>query len=250
MARNNVPESHRDALEYREIIRRLRAREQRPFRIPELNEDPSADSQCNIWMLADGRLRWRDHLGVVRQATAAVTGSSTSAVTLPVADDPQEYVNEYVGTWTASYFNDGTERDTDDLFFGAEDSVSGVQHSQVGFDYTVIAADLAGAEVVRVELFLGLLNALGDQVNVFVGTHNNITAPATWSAVAYKVSTKLWSRGGHWHTISNSIGEGLRDGTIKGIVLDPRNDNTGYYGQAAGLTSSGQPPTLRITYVV
>lgn len=250
MGMNNVPEAHRDSIEWRDLLNRVRAIEQRPFHVPELDDDPDPDGQTNLWMLSDGRLRWRDHQGDVWQATGAVTGATTSSDPLPVDPDPNQFVNEYEASWTASYLSTGVQVTTDELRHGSL-SGSGAEHSMFGLDYVGIAGDLLGAEVVRTELFLNVLVANSPTVAISIGTHDNTGAPVTWdNVVAYKISSKTWPRGGFgWNVISNSIAEAIRDGTATGIILDPRSDNTGYYASVAGITGVGYLPVLRVTYV-
>ncbi len=89
--------------------------------------------------------------------------------------------------------------------------------------------------------------------SVVVGYHNSTasSAPATYPGGTESVNTFTgWAKGAtKTVTLSNSIGNALRDDTAEGIVIGP-GDSTSktYYGYFQGGASSSSRPKLTITY--
>ncbi len=95
------------------------------------------------------------------------------------------------------------------------------------FPVSTIKADLAGAQINSVELYLKRLNTSHGETNCYtcIKMHNYSSAPTRWDdgpdSGAADSGTPTFTRGQEkWVTLLNSVGEGLRDGTIKGLCLD------------------------------
>jgi len=247
MPANNIPPQHQDVVEWRELQETIRAVQTKPFALPVVDEDPSVDSKCNLWMMYDGRVRGRNpNTGAVFQLATTTPGSSTSSPASPVDHAPESYNAEYVTTGVQTYDAAGNPVSGD---YG---QMGNGYRSMLFFDYAAIAADLAGSQISRTELLVTVLdgfNTVG--VPLVVGTHDNTTVPATLSGVVdYGLSEKSYTINyPSYQTISAKVAIGMRDGTVTGIVLDPRSDNPNYYGVIAGLGTNGQPPTLRVSYL-
>lgn len=252
MARNNVPDEHREYQEWRDLLRRVRALEQRQPNVPILDTDPPADSPLNFWLMTDGRLRYRLENGTIKEVGSAdPTGGAAPPVVVEATT--QTYRKTYHATWSRSFQGDGSVRSTSSMYFGYYPSgYNGRQKSMFGLPYSDIQTDLAGASIKKVEIFLDMIHSYSHAgVTVYFGGHSNAGAPGSWSNVDYtRRDSGRWPKvGSEWRTVSNSIGADLRSGAIRGIVLDPRSDSIGLYGYAAGFSGQGSKPAVRITYV-
>lgn len=69
MPRSNLSPAHRALIADRAVERRVAALERRTPVVPVLNDDPPADSRCNLWVVGS-QLRYRDADGIVRRVTA------------------------------------------------------------------------------------------------------------------------------------------------------------------------------------
>ena len=156
------------------------------------------------------------------------------------------------------YWNNGSQdnqKDTADcLIHGTwSGGLSNARRSLLWFD-SAIQSDLAGATIDKVEIYLhresGSHGSSGAG-NVFIKTHNYSSKPSTWNGSdtgAADSGTPTLKRGaGAWFTLLNSVGTGLRDGTVRGIALDADN-STSITNYIRFNRTGSYPPKLRITY--
>jgi hypothetical protein len=166
---------------------------------------------------------------------------------------PTQKVKTYSCTGSASYQGDGDKRaGVAEAYQGQYSATNGNQFSWLLFDYATIAADLTGATISKVELYLNnnhwYNNSGGTAV---IGYHNSATLPdpATYPSGTDDITQVAFTLGqAKWVTISNTIGTAFKNGTAKGIMLGkgPSTSKT-YYGYFAGNGQSGEPQ-LKITY--
>jgi hypothetical protein len=234
----------------------------RPFRIPVLDADPSTDDPVNIWMFSDGRIRARyrntaNTAWVIREWVSTAPGSSTSATAKPaLAAAPQTQQKRYAATWSMPYVGAGSQR-TDSvtsLFYGNASDGYGRQRSLVGFDYTTAGTDLASSTIKAVWLELQTLGA-GDSArgsDVYLGIHNFTAVQATWAgggiprSMIYRVH--LGAAEKVLVQLPLEFATALRDGWGKGIALEVPSDSLEFYGYAAGVGSGYDLPTLVVEY--
>lgn len=138
--------------------------------------------------------------------------------------------------------------------YGAPDSNNydwGRQKSMAGFDWRNIQAELAGARIEKVEIYLHNQHfwyfAGG---RAFIGQHNSATAPNTFSQSKYGIANIAFSGRGQaqWITLPNSFAEDLKAGRAKGFTLYRNSDELSYYGYWYGKGSGWRQPKIRITY--
>lgn len=226
---------------------------QRPFYLPVLNADPAVD-EGNIWLLEDGRLRVRNAAGVIKEyAPVGSAGSSSSGTAKPAAPAAtRTYTGTWGATWTQSYRSSGAQRSEPELYYGNGDSFNGTTKALIGFPASTIAAALAGSTVVKCEIYFhNLYSWWNSGSNVRFGIHNNVSKPSTYGgSVRTNVNQIAYGRPqAKWAPISTEFGVRFRDGTGKGVLIDQQTSDHAYYGFGAGLTGSGNPPMIRITYV-
>ncbi len=170
----------------------------------------------------------------------------------------QQYVSSYPAIWSRSYNGSGNAN----TFGGATRAYqgnigdgNGNRRSMIGFDYTTIQADLAGATIdgAYVTLYFPhwYYNAGGTAI---IGTHNSNSnpGPATFSGTTNLVQSAGWPKPGlRQVSLGTAIGQAFRDNTAKGLVLGPGQggDPLTYYGYAAGFGATN-PPVLTIVYTV
>lgn len=255
--RYNTPEE-RFAAEIAALQAAIRDLQQRPFRIPILDADPSPDYPGNAWMLNDGRLHIRNADGVIKEFTPVTsTGGSTGGGTEkpPPAPVTKTYTTEWTATWSQTYKGNGAQRtDNNHLYYGNGDSYNDRQHGVFGFNSASISSALSGATIKKVEIFLYNGHAwYNNGADIYLSAHNNTSAPGSYGSVnitasrIYKVHYGKPEQG--WRTITNQFGTMFRSGSAKGMVLDPPGDSNQYYGWAGGVGDSYPAPKLRITYV-
>jgi hypothetical protein len=168
---------------------------------------------------------------------------------------PATYTKSYSATWTGSYQSDGDRRNSNgDMYQGYYSSTNGNQKSVIGFNNSQIQSDLSGATINSIKLTMKnkhfYYNSGG---SVVVGYHNSTasSAPASYPGGTESVNTFTgWAKGAtKTVTLSNSIGNALRDDTAEGIIIGPGDStNKIYYGYFQGGASSSSRPKLTITY--
>lgn len=166
----------------------------------------------------------------------------------------QKYTKTWEANWSQTYRESGTKR-TDyrgDMICQGEYLADpwGLMRSLAGFNDASIRAELAGARIDDVKLYLKnehwYYYAGGTAI---IGYHNHASEPTNFSHSVYKAkSQKFTSRGqALWIDMPNALGEGLRDNRYKGISIFANSTSMEYYGVFYGAHTSYKPK-LKITY--
>jgi len=163
----------------------------------------------------------------------------------------REFVSVYPVEWSRTW--DSTGSSTGFMYQGYHSSgAGGYEWSKFGFDSTQIQADLAGATITKVELYLKNAHSYWSSgLNLMLGWHNDAFDGATsrttgnWNSLSSEWFNKYQ---GKWVTLNNSVGNQLRDGTMAGFTLgSPYSGSNNTYGYFDGAYNV-YPPQLRITY--
>ncbi len=243
-----------------EIRRMAEEANRKQLTIPVLNTDPPETDACNIWLLADGRLRSR-HLNPAGSAwvyrewvsTAAGPAGSAAAPAAPptVAVTRQD---SWPAIWTQSYRQAGSQR-TDAgatrLYYGSSgDSFNGQNRSLIGFDYAAIATALAGSTVNSVSLTMTNLHTYWNAgSDVWFGVHNFNSKPANWTGgLPRQVKQRFVQAQTRTVGMPLNFATAIRDGSGKGISIEAPNSSRDFYGYAAGVGSGSPVPVLTINY--
>ncbi len=125
------------------------------------------------------------------------------------------------------------------------------RRSLMFFPLSSIKNDLEGAQIESVSLYLKRHDTVHGEANCYtcIKTHNYSTPPTRWEngtdSGAADSGTPTFARGeGKWVDLLSTVGEKLRDGSIKGICLDADSDYTlSRYGRFERSSVK-----LRITY--
>lgn len=125
------------------------------------------------------------------------------------------------------------------------------RRSLMFFPVSTVKSDLKDAQIVSVRLYLKRLDTTHgeEDCHTCIKTHNYSSAPSRWEngtdSGNADSGTPTFARGeGKWVDLLNSVGEGLRDGSIKGLCLDADSDYTlSRYGRFERSSVK-----LRITY--
>lgn len=132
-------------------------------------------------------------------------------------------------------------------------SLGNARRSLLWFD-SAIAADLQGATIKKVELYLYRENSshgTSGAASIYIKTHDYSTKPSKWTGTdtgAADSGTPQLKRGaGAWFELLNSVGEGLKNGTVKGIALDA-DSSTSISAYIRFIRTGSNAPKLRITY--
>lgn len=162
------------------------------------------------------------------------------------------YTKTYSATWYQTYAENGSQKTDTTANQGFYSSQYGNQRSLVGFDYTAIQADLAGATITSITLTAyaehWYLDAGGTAV---IGTHNYTSKPSTWADSRVNQNRQQssgWPKPGkRTVTLSNTIATELGNGTSTGIAFGPGPSTSNvYYGKFTG--SGTNRPSLTIKY--
>lgn len=169
------------------------------------------------------------------------------------------YTKTYYPTWTQSYDGDGSKRaggDGGNCYQGYYSGTHGRTTSLVGYDWSKIQNDLAGATIESVKLVTRARHSYyGAGMDVVVHQHNNGSEPATFSDGG-ELARKNNVTAGETATIDlgTTFGNHLRDGTMKGVAFDSYysgmpDSSTGrnFYGYLYG-AGSGSAPKLKVTF--
>ena len=177
----------------------------------------------------------------------------TSGVDTP---DAQTFVKTYNATATKWYEGNGSGRgENDGQYFGrsSEQPGEGLRKSVIWFPKSTIVADLAGAAVTRVELYLYLFDG-GRGNTVAIGSHLD-TSPGDnqYSNVAspdrQRQTETNWSAGsGRWVPIGFALSGWATPGSIAGFVIGPSSATSDSYAAAYRGATHALRPKLRITY--
>lgn len=225
--------------------------------IVDADPDPVQYPGTNVWMFDDGRLRIRKSNGtVVQLGTAASTGTTSGTAATPPAAQPKTFTKVYGAMFSQTYQGDGDQRNENMLHVGYSDGFNGRQAAIIGFNQATIAADLAGASVRAVELFLYCTHCWWNSgAQVYVGGNTNSSAPGSLGGIVFSGTSIIGVKGTDqraaqgYHSISTAFGGWLRSGAIHSITLQAPNNNQSYYSIHGGVGSGLPAPALRITYV-
>ena len=127
----------------------------------------------------------------------------------------------------------------------------GNRRSMIGFNTAQIRKDLAGAEIVKIELRLSRRkDSVGAKTaTIVIGSHNNASAPSKFSENWYgQGHVRLDKNSTKWTTLDKWFGEYLKDNRIKGITIHSKNTGNSYLADLFGMGSTSYKPMLRITY--
>ncbi|HUR54932.1 MAG TPA: hypothetical protein VMZ71_12440 [Gemmataceae bacterium] len=183
-------------------------------------------------------------------------GSDTGAVGVPTQTEqpPKTYNATVTKWWTGGGAFGG---DGDSQYFGNSSSTTeGNRKSAIWFNKAAIAADLAGATVTKVELYL-YLHKGGNNNSVAIGSHTDTSSGSndygdvTGANRQRQPTSGGWDQGsGRWVNITFDLQDWTVDaaGKVAGFVIGPATDNgddhsAGYRGATHSLH-----PKLRITY--
>lgn len=196
----------------------------------------------------NGLLFWIEDVG---PATTAGGVASSGAGTGTAAT--ASYTREWTATWTRSWSNGGqTVRYTNgELVQGYyNDGVNGDQVAAFGYNTADIRSALANATITTVQVYLYAHHWYwnsGGQVRL--RTHN-VDETDTYPQVSATISAPTMGKPeGRWVTLPTSVGDGFKNGTIRGFALDARDiaRNLTNYGRFDGI-GWGSPPRLRVLF--
>ena len=147
------------------------------------------------------------------------------------------YTKQYAPSSYQNFWNNGSKDNQypDEHIQGTYDSSSGNRRrALIILPYSSIASDLAGATIQSVRLRLKRLNTshgTSGKGTVVVHSHNISSIPSSWTGSGLtQRATAGFERGEEkWVTLPNAVGNGLRDGTIKGLALATDSTGLGYY---------------------
>lgn len=196
----------------------------------------------------NGLLFWIEDVG---PSTTVGGVASSGAGTGPAAT--AQYTREWAASWTRSWSNGGqTVRYTNgELVQGYyNDGVNGDQVAAFGYNTADIRSALANATITTVQVYLYAHHWYwnsGGQVRL--RTHN-VDETDTYPQVSATISAPTMGKPeGRWVTLPTSVGDGFKNGTIRGFALDARDiaRNLTNYGRFDGI-GWGSPPRLRILF--
>lgn len=168
---------------------------------------------------------------------------------------PTTYTKTYALSSAQIYWGSGSKDNQSssgsDCIVGSYDGTKAkTRRTMLFFPLSTIKTDLTGATISKVELYLHRRNDNhGSAISsLYVKYGNYASAPSTWDGSDSgnaDSGTPTFTRGeDKWITLNNSIGTGLRDGTVKCLILDAdTNYNLSAYGRYVR-----SEVKLRITY--
>lgn len=243
--------------EIADLKRQIQELKAQPLYLPILPANPDASYAGNMWADPNGVLYFRRKDGTIRQISSAAAGAPSGSNPTPPAQ-PVTHQDTWSATWAQAYRSSGgkTGGDNSYLYYGnsGSSSYNGRQKSLVNFNYTAIAAALAGSTISSVDIFLYNVHTWANSgATCWVGTQSNAvgSAPASYGGATHDFVSQFHTsrNSGAWHSVSTEFGQRLRDGSATGIILQAPNDSTTYYGYAAGFGSGLTVPQIRITYI-
>lgn len=153
--------------------------------------------------------------------------------------------NHYNSLWKANHPLQGNYRPYHDGFNNQAEG------GMIWFDDGNIRAQLAGARIERVEVFLyAVHSAYYNGGEAVIGTHNARGYRDRFEEANHSVATaRFWGRNqGQWITLPNWVGDNFRDNLLSGITTFG-NASLWQYIVYAGSNDGWKKPKLRITYV-
>ena len=181
--------------------------------------------------------------------------SGSSTPDKPVEPTEQTYIKTYNLSSAQIYWGsekkDNQSDSVVDLIVGSySGSKSTTRRTLLFFPLSTIKSDLSGATISKVELYLHRRNTThgnaSSSLHVKYGTYSS--APSTWDGTdsgAADSGTPTFMRGeSKWITLSNSVANGFKNGTVNCLALDAdTNYNMSAYGRYVRSETK-----LRITY--
>lgn len=173
----------------------------------------------------------------------------------PDTPTEQTYTQTYKLSSAQIYWGSGNQDNQSssviDMIVGSHGGTSSTnRRTLLFFPLSVIQSDLSGAVISKVELYLHRRNtAHGNATSsLYIKYGTYTSAPSTWNGTdsgAADSNTPTFTRGeSKWVTLLNSIGTGMRDGSVKCLCLDAdSNYNMAAYGRYVRSETK-----LRITY--
>lgn len=191
------------------------------------------------------------------------TGSKWE-VSSPNPETTKTYVDTFPATWSESYDGEGKVKPSQYTMgrlyqgrYGKYNTIDniqynpiywGVQRSLIGFDAKKIQANLKGARIQKIELYLKnehFWYAKGGRAAIV--SHSFPNKPNKFNYTT-SVTDRYFTKGqGQWVVLPDSLGTLLKNGTISGFGLYRNTQQLDYYGYFSGATSSNRP-VLRVTY--
>lgn len=162
-------------------------------------------------------------------------------------------VTKYL-TWGQSYKESGAQRTgTSDLYHGYFDATYGRQKSMWGIDwswwnslgssYTITSATL--------DWYQAHTYYTGSSATVYIGTHNNTSAPSTWSGIIHATpQSKAVLRSNSYSVSLNSTIIADLNGSATGLSFQTADSGIGNYGYITGTGGSRPSITFNYTYQV
>lgn len=175
------------------------------------------------------------------------------------------YVDTFPATWSESYDGDGNIKPSQYTMgrlyqgrYGKHNTIDniqydpiywGVQRSLIGFDTKKIQANLKGARIQKIELYLKnehFWYAKGGRAAII--SHSFASKPSRFNYYPSTVVNAPFQKGqGKWVTLPDRLETLLKNGTISGFGLYYNTQQLDYYGYFSGANSADRP-ILRVTY--
>lgn len=213
----------------------------------------SSFSEINVRKRFDGN-KWND-LTIGKRFDGSTWINLWDTETAPVTPTERTYTKTYNLSSAQIYWGSGNQDNQSssviDLIVGSHGGTSSTnRRTLLFFPISSIKSDLSGASISKVELYLHRRNTSHGNAssNLYVKSCTYSSAPSKWNGYdsgAADSGTPVFTRGeAKWITLLNSVGNGMRDGSINCLCLDTDgNYNMSAYGR---YVRSGT--ALRITY--
>ena len=166
----------------------------------------------------------------------------------------QQYSTTWECNWTQTYRENGTKRTDyrkEKICHGKHSSPWNIMKSMIGFDDANMRATLSGARIDRVELYLHNEHwYYGSGGTVGLGYHNSSGKPNNFNSSVDRVKDVKYSSRGQamWIDMPVALGNGLRDGSYRGVTAYVHSTSYNYYGVFYGVHDGSKKPKLKITY--
>ena len=149
------------------------------------------------------------------------------------------YTNQFAMTDHQTFWNNGTRDNQfpNEHFQGVWNGNTGdLRHDLIIFNYTDIASILQNSNIQQVRVRLQRLSTVhgsSGEATVVINSHNIDSVPSTWNGSGLtQQAVEGFTRGQEkWVVLPNAVGEGLRDGTIKGLAISTTNTSISYYAR-------------------
>lgn len=174
------------------------------------------------------------------------------------------YVDTFPATWSESYDGDGNVKPSQYTMgrlyqgrYGRYNTIDniqynpiywGVQRSLIGFDTKKIQANLKGARIQKIELYLKNEHfwfAKGGRAAIV--SHSFSNKPNKFNYTREVANVQFTKGQGKWVILPDTLGTLLKNGTTNGFGLFRNTQQLDYYGYFSGANSANRP-ILRVTY--